>query len=67
MECAYAEGPVPNFPGGHCRGLEWMFRGGPGGLGVGRQTGGPQYRVGIIGVLDSVSLAKAVSGPDCTV
>ena len=26
-----------------------MFRGGPGGLGVGRQIGGPQYRVGIVG------------------
>jgi hypothetical protein len=43
-----------------------MFRGGSEKLGVGRQTGGPQYISIIRGVGFGV-LAKAVSRPDCTV
>ena len=44
-----------------------MFHGDPGGLGEDHRTEVPQYRVGMVGVLNSVSLAKAVSGPDCAV
>ena len=67
MEFACVEGPVPSCPGDHCRGLAWMFRGGPGGLGGDHRAEGPSTESVKLGVLNSVSLAKAVSGPDCAV
>ena len=49
MEFACVEGPLPSCSGDHCRGLAWMFRGGPEGLGGDHRTEVPQYRVGIVG------------------
>ena len=49
MECEYVAGPVPSCPGGRCRGLGWMFRGGPEGLGGNHRTEVPQYIVGRVG------------------